>query len=162
MGVMADRAMKFVIAASIALVLMSLQGWWTSDVYGTIHGLHADGLTSIGDGLLVLPGAAAACVLALVGLVHPASRRASGIAIGLLGTAMLAVTVYDILYLPTVPDVLVPFRLGNGDGSYYATPELYFAAATCFLIGLAGLTMALAPRDGTGNEHEQQETPAWA
>jgi hypothetical protein len=74
---------------------------------------------------------------------------------------MLAVTVYDILYLPTVPDVLVPFRLGS-DGNYYVTPLLYFAAATCFLIGIAGLTMALAPRDRTGNEHEQQETPAWA
>jgi hypothetical protein len=76
---------------------------------------------------------------------------------------MLAVTVYDILYLPSAPD-LRPFILGNSDVNYYyyATPELYFAAATCFLIGLAGLTMALAPRDRTGNEHEQQETPAWA
>jgi hypothetical protein len=83
-------------------------------------------------------------------------------AIGLLGTAMLAVTVYDILYLPTLPDVLVPFRVGNGGGNYYVTPLLYFAAVTSFLIGIAGLTMALAPRDGTGNEHEQQETQAWA
>jgi hypothetical protein len=162
MGVMADRAMKFVIAASIPLVLMSLQGWQRSDWYGTIHGTDVDGLTGIGDGGLVLLGAAAACVLALVALVHPASRRASGIAIGLLGTAMLAVTAYDILYLPGVPSVLLWLGNPNGDGHYYATPLLYFAAVTSFLIGIAGLTMALAPRDGTGNKHEQQETPAWA
>jgi hypothetical protein len=161
MGVMADRAVKFVIAASIALVLMSMQTWWRSDWYGSVRGTEVDGLTSIGDGALVLLGAAAAGVLALVALVHAASRRASGVAIGLLGTAMLGVTVYDILILPSVPTVLGVVE-GIGDGHYYATPELYFAAVTCFLIGIAGLTMALAPRDGTGNEHEQQETPAWA
>src|ERR1700674_3237845 len=56
MGVMADRALKFVIAASIALVLMSLQTWQRSDWYGSIHGTDVDGLTGIGDGVLVLLG----------------------------------------------------------------------------------------------------------
>jgi hypothetical protein len=161
MGVMADRAVKFVIAASITLVLMSMQTWWRSDWYGSVRGTEVDGLTSIGDGALVLLRAAAAGVLALVALVHAASRRASGVAIGLLGTAMLAVTVYDILYLPTVPDVLVPFRLGNSDGNYYATPELYFAAATCFLFGLAGATMGLAPPDRRKGHFDEGAT-AWA
>jgi hypothetical protein len=80
MGLMADRAVRFVIAASIALAIMSMQGWWSSDWYVTVRGTEADGLTSIGDGVLVLLGAAAAGVLALVALVHRASRRASGIA----------------------------------------------------------------------------------
>ena len=161
MGVMADRAVKFVIAASIALAIMSMQAWQRSDWYGTIHGTDVDGLTGIGDGVVVWLGAAAAGLLALLSQVHPLSRRPAGVAIGLLGAAMLGVTVYDILISPSVPTVLGVVE-GIGDGHYYATPELYFAAVTCFLIGIAGLTMTLAPRDRTGNEHEQQETPAWA
>jgi hypothetical protein len=160
MGLMADRAVRFVIAASIALALMSMQGWWSSDWYGTIHGTQVQGLTAIGDGQLVLLGAAATCLLGLLSLVHPSSRRSAGIAIGLSGAAMLAVTIYDILYLPSVPSVLGFLKLG--DGHYHATPMLYFAAVTCGLIGLAGLTMALAPQDRTGREQPDEGVRAWA
>lgn len=158
---MADRAVRFVIAASIALAIMSMQGWQRSDWYGTIHGTDVDGLTGIGDGVVVWLGAAAAGVLALVALVQPASRRASGVAIGLLGTAMLAVTAHDILYLPSVPSVLLWLSNVNGDGHYYATPELYFATATCLLIGLAGVTMGLAPSD-RAKGHVDEGVTAWA
>ena len=161
MGVMADRALKFVIAASIALVLMSLQTWQRSDWYGSIHGTDVDGLTGIGDGVLVLLGAAAAGLLALLSLVHPVSRRPAGVAIGLLGAAMLAVALHDILYLPALPDVLF-FPRPGGDGHYYATPLLYFAAATSFLVGLAGLTMASARPYRTSREPVDEEVTAWA
>jgi hypothetical protein len=159
-GVMAERAVKFVIAASIALVLMSLQGWWTSDVYGTIHGLHADGLTGIGDGVLISLGSVAAGALAFAALVRPVIRHWAGRAIGLLGSVMLIVTMYDILFLPSTP----ARRLLSepGPGLYHATPLLYFAAFTSFLIGLAGLTMALAPRDRTGHEQIDKGRTAWA
>jgi hypothetical protein len=162
MGMMADRAVKFVIAASLALAIMCFQAWWRVDNWYpplSVNGLNVHGLTA-GDGVAVLLASAITCALALIALIHPQTRRTAGLAILIAGIVMLTITTYDLVHRPEPLGTYVLDTSFNGD--YHPTPILYFAAATSFLIGLAGLTMALAPRDRTNPEQIDEGVTAWA
>ncbi len=161
----AERAVKFVIAASIALAIMSFQAWWRTDNWvpsTSVSGLDVDALTPA-DGAIVLAGSAVAAGLALLALVLPKARALAGLAIALVGLLLLGITVYDLVSLPAPLGESILSLVNTGlNGDFHATPILYFAALTSFLIALAGATMALAPPDEAGQEQLDEGATAWA
>jgi hypothetical protein len=170
-GVIHERAVKFVIAASIALAIMCFQSWWSMDLGGgdvpyqlggaseSISGTGTDAVTGLGDGTVVLICALVTGVLGFLALLKPSLHRWLGMTVTFLAALMGILTSIDILSTPTL-QFLGGGALNPGlvDVNYHATPILYFAAVTSGLIALAGLVLAFA-RDERVEARERIE--AW-
>jgi len=157
----------FVGAASLALALLSRQGWWNVGWYpmGTVAGPDVRALSYIGDGDVILLGALMTSALGLVSLLHGPSRRLSGLAIALAGAAMLGVTVYDIVQVPSLSDYVLDSLIDRAA----PTKALYFSAVTSGLIVLLGLLLMFVtddPREDEemlrGDEQSMNGGESWA
>lgn len=163
MGVIAERTIRFVIAASLALAIMCFQTWWRYDFdteTSTIRGLSIGGITSF-DGIIVLASAAVAGFAALIGLVSHRAQRSTGVAIAFSGLVALFLILYGLFDSPervsTYPLSYITIFV-----HYNATLLLYFAAVTSFLIALAGAVLVRASGGQFRHKLREEGTEVWA
>ncbi|MEO8457858.1 MAG: hypothetical protein ABI559_08605 [Chloroflexota bacterium] len=156
----AEKLIRFVIAASVALGIMCFQTWWRIDITEStysIRGLSGDSLTRI-DGYLVLGVAGVALVAAIVGLIHRQWLSLCSATIAAAGMLGLVVTVYGLIEPPSRHSPLLTYI--TVFVNYHPTPLLYFSAVTCLLIAAAGVVLAVAGEHRT--EPKERSAEAWA
>ena len=151
---------RFVVAGSVGLAVLTGQGWWSIDWYpaNTVPGQHVHALAYVGDGNLVLIGAAMTLALGLLAILPPESRRFAGAAIALTGAAMFGVTMYDIVNVPSLSDTILDAFIAKGS----PTTELYLASLASILIGLAGAIIAAARDEQISRYDSDEGVEAWA
>jgi hypothetical protein len=162
MGVTTRRVLLLIVIASLATSIASTQTWWRADSAPAMSGTDEQGLTTIGDGVIVLLVSAMTCLVAFLALVRPQIRRPAGAAILGAGAVMLGITTYDLIYLPSLlnPMVLGPAELRYAN--YYATLILYLAAGASLLIGLAGVILVGTTDERTDDDYFEKGAEAWA